>query len=148
MMEPRAASYRVLAGLSYLPPIAVGVLATEAYRTVRHLRFHALQSLCLMALTFGGAMVIGWLGMLLGNLPWLGFFLSAFLGLAISFWMMLLLGVSVYAAVVAYQGKSTRLWVLDRYVRRLDRWAEKRFGPAGSVPPEPPKRKRRTGPRP
>ncbi len=147
-MEPRAASYRVLAALSYLPPVAVGVLVMAEYRSVRHLRFHALQSLALMVLSFGGAMLIGWLGTLFGNLPWLGFFLSAFLGLAISLWMMLMLGVSVYGAVTAYQGKSTRLWLLDRYVRRLDRWAEKRFNPAAPVPAEPPKRKRRAGPRP
>lgn len=146
--QPRAASYRVLAALSYLPPVAVGVLVMPEYRAVRHLRFHALQSLCLMALSFGGAMLIGWLGALLGNLPWMGFFLLSLSGLLISLWMMALLGVSVRAALLAYEGKTTRLWQLDRYVRRLDRWVEKRLEKRSLPPEEPPKRRRRPGPRP
>lgn len=141
MMEPRAASYRVLAALSYLPPIAVGVLVMPEYRAVRHLRFHALQSLFLVALSFGGAMLIGWLGALLGNLPWLGFLLLSFSGLFISLWMLGLVGVAIYAAVRGYQGKTTRLWGMDRSVRRLDRWVERRFGGLE----EPPRRRRRTG---
>lgn len=145
--QPRAASYRVLAALSYMPPIAVGVLVMPDYRAVRHLRVHALQSLLLMALSFGGAMLIGWLGALLGNLPWLGFFLLSFSGLLISGWMMALLGLSIYSAVLAHQGKTSRLWGLDRYVRRLDRWVERRFVQLPGTPEEPPKRRRRPGPR-
>lgn len=147
-LQPRAASYRVLAALSYLPPMALGVLVMPEYRAVRYLRFHALQSLCLVALSFGGAMLLGWLGALLGNLPWLGFFLSALSGLAISLWMLALLGVSVYAAVMAHQGKTTHLWAIDRQVRRLDRWTEKRLAADPAAPEPPSQRRRRTGPRP
>ncbi|HEY9855774.1 MAG TPA: hypothetical protein V6D05_08575 [Stenomitos sp.] len=147
-LQPRAASYRVLAALCYLPPVAVGVLVMPEYRGIRHLRYHALQSLLLVAASFGGAMLIGWLGALLGNLPWLGFFLLSFSGLLISIWMLGMVGLAVYAAVMAYQGKSTRFWGVDRYVRRLDRWVEKRFTTLPAAPAEPPKRRRRTGPRP
>lgn len=147
-LQPRAASYRVLAALSYLAPMAVGVLVMPEYRMVRHLRFHALQSLCLAALSVAGAMLIGWLGALLGNVPGLGFFLLSLSGLAISLWMMILLGVAVYAAVLAYQGKTTRLPGLDRHVRRLDRWVEKRLAPAPGIPEDPPKRRRRPPARP
>jgi len=146
--QPRAASYRVLAALSYLPPIAVGVLAMPEYRAVRHLRFHALQSLLLMAASFGGAMLIGWLGALLGNLPWIGFFLLSFSGLVISIWMLTMVGLAVYAAIMAYQGKTTRFWGLDRSVRRLERWVEKRYTKLPEASEAPPKRRRRTGPRP
>lgn len=146
--QPRAASYRVLAALSYLPPIAVGVLVMPDYRSVRYLRFHAVQSLFFMALSFGGAMLIGWLGTLFGNLPWIGFFLLSLSGLLISGWMVALLGLSVYAAVQAYQGKTSRFWGLDRYVRQVDRWVERRLAPLPGAPEAPVKRRKRPGPRP
>ncbi|HEY9899423.1 MAG TPA: hypothetical protein V6D00_09600 [Pantanalinema sp.] len=130
-MEPRAASYRTLAALAYLPPVAIAVLLAPAYRAVRHLRFHAIQSLALTALGLGGAMALGWGGAILGGLPFLGFFLLGLTGLAISLWMIGGLGLSVYAAVMAYQGNTTRLPLLDRHLRRLDRRLERRWAAAG-----------------
>ncbi|MBO9541965.1 hypothetical protein J7643_15360 [bacterium] len=126
-MEPRAASYRTLAALGYLPPVAIAVLLMPSYRGVRHLRFHALQSLALLLGAIGGAVLLGWAGAILGRLPFLGLFLLGISGLAISLWMVGALGVAVYAAVMAYQGRTTRLPLLDRQLRRLDRHLERRW---------------------
>lgn len=144
-MEPRAASFRTLAALGYLPPVAIAILVMPGYRVVRHLRFHALQSLSLLALSMLGAMGIGWAGAILGGLPFVGFFLLWLSGLCISLWMTLALGVAVYAAVLAYQGRTTHLPLLDRHLRRLDRRLEQRWGAAlaAETPPDRPARRRR-----
>lgn len=146
-MEPRAASYRTLAALGYLPPVAIAILAMPTYRVVRHLRFHALQSLALLALSIVGSVLLGWGGAILGNLPFVGFFLLGLSGLAISLWMLGALGLAVYAAVLAYQGRATHLPFLDRYLRRLDRRIERRWGAAELAIEAPEKRARRRRPR-
>lgn len=127
-MEPRAASYRTLAALCYLPPVAVAILVSAPLRAVRHLRFHALQSLALMGIGLGGAILLGWAGAIVGRLPWVGLFLLGASGLAITGWMLAALGVAVHGATLAYQGRTTRLPVIDRPLRRWDRRLEKRWG--------------------
>jgi uncharacterized membrane protein len=142
-MEPRSTSYRILSALGYLPPVAIALLCSREFRPVKHLRFHALQSLVLMVLSILGAAGIGYLGSILGALPWIGFFLLSVTGLAISLWMVTMLGFAVYGALLAYQGKTTHLPVLDREIRRLDRALERRLFPDAE-----PKRRRKARPRP
>lgn len=133
-MEPRAASIRILSALGYLLPVAVALLLAPNYRAIRHVRFHALQSMALVLLTVGGAVVIGWVGALLGNLPGIGFVLLGLTGVVITLWMLLMLGCSVYGAIAAYQGRTTHLPVLDRYLRKLDLRLERRGVPAIAGP--------------
>lgn len=143
-MEPRAASFRILSALGYLPPVALALLFSRAYRPVRHVRFHALQSLALMALSVFGSFGIGTLGAILGNVPVVGFFLLTATGLLISLWMLAMLGGAVYGALYAYQGKTTHLLMLDRPLRKVDRWLEARLNPLAEAP----KRRRRARARP
>lgn len=138
-MEPRAASIRILSCLGYLPPVAIFLLLAPEYRSIRHVRFHSLQSVVLMLLAMGGAVFIGWVGAGLGKLPGIGFVLLSLSGVGITLWMLLMLGCSIYGAITAYQGRSTHLPGLDRPLRKLDYLLERR----GSLPAYPPKRRRK-----
>ena len=138
-MEPRAATVRVLSSLGYLPPVAIALLLMPRYRIVRHVRFHALQSLMLMGFMIGGAILLAWSGAILGNLPGIGFMLLSLCGLAISLWMLLMLGYAVYGAIAAYQGRTTRIPGVSRLLRVWERSLEKLL----SLPSDPPKRRRK-----
>lgn len=131
---PQAAPYRAIASLCYLVPVAVGVLLLPQFRPIRLLRFHAIQSLLLCGVTVGGMIVLGIVGTVLGPLPRVGMGILLLTGLGISGVLLGGVGVATVAAVVAYDGRTTRLPVLDRWVRR---W-EKAFDPD----PEKTRRKR------
>lgn len=136
-MEPRAASIRVLSALGYLPPVAIALLLMPGYRSIRHVRLHAMKSLALMAFFVGGAVLISWAGAILGSMTGGGFLVLSVSGLAISLWMLLMLGFSLHGAIAAYQGRATRLPWIERALRNLDRMAEHPL----SRPTAPPKRR-------
>lgn len=121
---PQAAPYRTLASLSYLFPVAVALLLLPQFRSIRLLRFHAVQAIALTLLTALAAFALGLLGTLLGPLPWLGMTVLLVTGLGISAVMLLGWGLAIYAAVLAYDGRLTKLPVLDRHVRRWERRLE------------------------
>ncbi len=121
---PQAAPYRTLASLSYLVPVAVVMLLLPQYRAVRLLRYHAVQSVALTVLTTFLIVALGILGTLLGPIPRVGMTVLLMTGLGISAVMLASLGVTAYAAVLAYDGRVTRLPVLDRWVRRWERQLE------------------------
>jgi predicted membrane channel-forming protein YqfA (hemolysin III family) len=142
--EPRSASYRVLASLCYLPPVAIAVLLTPSYRPVRHLRVHATTSLVLMGLGWGGAIGIGLLASWLGAIPGVGFALLTLFGALLSLWLIAVGGVAIAAAVAGYQGRAPRVVGLEAVMKRLDRWIEVRFvQPLGQVPRRRAKRTKR-----
>lgn len=139
MMErrvPQAAPYRALASLSYLTPVAVVLLLLPQYRAVRLLRYHSVQSLALSGLTVALIVALGLLGTLLGPIPRIGMPILLLTGIGISLVMLGAFGVAAYAAVLAYDGRLTRLPVLDRWVRRWERQLE---------PPEERARRKRQG---
>lgn len=133
---PQAAPYRALASLCYLFPVAVAMLLLPQFRNVRLLRYHAIQSIALTALTTLLTFALGLLGTLLGPLPAVGITILLMTGLGISAIMLIGLGLATYAAVLAYDGRFTRLPVLDRWVRRWERRLE---------PPEEKARRKRQG---
>ena len=121
---PQAAPYRTLASLCYLFPVAVALLLLPQFRAIRLLRYHAVQAIALAVLTALGAFALGLLGTLLGSLPWVGMTVLLGTGLGISAVMIAGWGLAVYAAVLAYDGRLTRIPVLDRWVRRWERQLE------------------------
>lgn len=121
---PQAAPYRAIASLSYLVPVAIGVLLLPQYRAIRLLRFHAIQSLALFGLTTVLMIALGIVGTLLGPLPWLGIWILMGTGLGISGGILAGVGVAIYAAVVAYDGRTTHFPLLDRWVRRWEKALE------------------------
>ncbi len=121
---PQAAPYRAFASLSYLFPVAVAVLLLPQFRSIRLLRFHAVQSVAITALTTTLSIALGLAGTLLGPLPWVGMTVLLGTGLGISGVMLGGLGLATYAAVLAYDGRLTRIPVLDRWVRRWERRLE------------------------
>lgn len=121
---PQAAPYRTIASLSYLFPVAVAVLLLPQYRSIRLLRYHAVQSIALAALTTLGSVALGILGTILGPLPWIGMTVLLGTGLGISLLMLLGLGLATYGAVLAYDGRFTRLPGLDRWIRRWEKRLE------------------------
>lgn len=133
--EPRSDSVRTMACLAYLPPIAVGLLIAPDYRNARFVRRHAVASLLLSAAGLSGAVLLSWIALLLGKLPWVGFWLLSASGLVISLWLMAAVGLAVAGALAAYQGKAARLAGLEGALRALERGIE-----------SPPRRGPRRGP--
>lgn len=121
---PQAGPYRTLASLCYLVPVAVAILLMPQYRAVRLLRFHGVQSIALTVLTTSLMIALGLVGTLLGPIPRLGITVLLLSGLGISLVMLGGLGLATYAAVLAYDGRLTRIPVLDRWVRRWERKLE------------------------
>lgn len=121
---PQAAPYRTLASLSYLFPVAVALLLLPQFRAVRLLRYHAVQAIALTLLTALATFALGLLGTLLGPLPGIGMTVLLTTGLGISALMLLGWSLAIYAAVIAYDGRLTRLPWLDRHVRRWERRLE------------------------
>lgn len=121
---PQAAPYRTLASLSYLFPVAVAMLLLPQYRAIRLLRYHAVQSIALTALTTLLSFALGLAGTLLGPIPMVGMTVLLATGLGISGVMLVGLGLATYGAVLAYDGRVTRIPVLDRWVRRWERSLE------------------------
>ncbi len=139
---PQAAPYRTLASLCYLFPVAVALLLMPQFRSVRLLRYHAVQSVALTALTLLASVALGVLGTILGALPWIGMTVLLATGLGISAVMIIGPGLATYAAVLAYDGRLTRIPLLDRWVRRWERMIDpeaeksrrKRQGPTDRLP--------------
>lgn len=113
---PRAESVRLTAMAAYLPLVAFFLLASPKHRDVRLIRFHAYQSigvLAWMALMLLAGSVIS---TLFGGLPGLGLLINMGVGLI---YMLALIGgasVGTYGAVMAYQGNYTSIPVLTDWV--------------------------------
>jgi Predicted membrane protein len=133
---PQAAPYRALASLCYLFPVAVAMLLLPQYRAVRLLRYHAVQSIALTALSTVFTVALSLVGTLLGPLPVVGITILLGAGLGMSGVIVVGLGLATYAAVLAYDGRLTRIPLLDRWVRRWERMLE---------PPEEKARRKRQG---
>ncbi|MNK62430.1 hypothetical protein D3C87_816100 [compost metagenome] len=133
---PQAAPYRALASLCYLFPVAVAMLLLPQYRAVRLLRYHAVQSIALTALSTTFTLALSLVGTLLGPLPGVGITILLGTGLGMSGVIVVGLGLATYAAVLAYDGRLTRIPLLDRWVRRWERTLE---------PPEEKARRKRQG---
>ena len=125
--RPQSPGYRILACLCYLPPVAIAILLQKQYQSIRLLRFHAVQSLTLFVATLALCVLVGFVSSILGNIPFVGMGILMMTGLGISALMVGGVSVATYAAIVAYDGRLTRLPIVNRQVRQLEKAFEQRF---------------------
>lgn len=118
-------NYNVAGLLCYLPfcmanvICSVVVMATEP-RQNYFLRFHAAQSLVLAVGMFAAGIVVGFLTVVLGIIPVLGWLLTFLVHCAFGLLTLGYIGVSIMGMIAAYQRRSFRLpkvaEIADRYV--------------------------------
>jgi uncharacterized membrane protein len=112
--RPASTPVRALAALSYLLPVAIGVLAIPAYRRVRFIRLHAWSSL---AINLGAVLVV----VLFGSLRPGAFELGILIGVLLSLALLSYIGATVWSAIWAYQGRSPPVPGVDALAAKIDR---------------------------
>ncbi|MEB3284671.1 MAG: hypothetical protein VKN33_05250 [Candidatus Sericytochromatia bacterium] len=113
--KPRSEGIRLIAALCYVPPVAALLLLSRRHRDIRLVRFHAVQSTGVMALTVLGLILGNVLSSVFTLLPSGAFWSNFFVGLLILLLFLLAAALLFYGAFEAYQGNYTRIPFLTNW---------------------------------